>query len=435
MDAVAQTLMEKPVREPLDSFALRGGRAVVYARATDVDPEIWRTAFADSRKDFEYYRLIEETMTSGFIYRYMVLLDREENTIALQPLILVEQDLAATTTSTITRAVQFIRRLWPRLFRTRMLLAGCLVGDDEPGVIPPANLQQVSVLLAQALLGFARRQKISLISAKDFPAARRTELSPLMAAEYTRLRSFPPLMLDLPFASFDEYMERLSKVTRKGLRRKLRKTEASSPPVTLEVLNDCREVIDEIYPLYLQVAERAPVEFEIFSREYFIEAGKRMPDRHRYFVWRRGGKAIAFSFCTIWKDGLYDNDIGLDYDVAHDLNLYYLTFHDLIVWALQHGLKEYHCAPFNYDPKLHLRLKPIDVDLYVRHKSTIINALVKWFAPWFAPAKSDLAQLLWSRRRVTMEIFAQGNRQPVAADRTERHHRHDLGTPAQSRGP
>jgi len=63
----------------------------------------------------------------------------------------------------------------------------------------------------------------------------------------------------------------------------------------------------------------------------------------------------------------------------------------LIVWALQHGLKKYHCAPFNYEPKLHLRLQPIGVDLYVRHRSPMINSLLKWVAWFFAPAKSDPA--------------------------------------------
>jgi multidrug transporter EmrE-like cation transporter len=391
MAVVAPTLVEQSASKPLDTFPLSGGNARVYARSADVDPEIWRAAFSDSHKDFEYYRLIEETMTSGFVYRYLVLLD-EQNPIALQPLIIVDQDLAATTRSTITRAIEFIRKLWPRFLRTRMLLAGCLVGDSAPGIIAPANPERVSALLAQALQEYARRQKISLISAKDFPADMRSELAPLSAAGYTRLDGFPPLMLDLSFASFDEYMEqRLSRTTRKGLRRKLRKTQETSPPITMEVLSDCREVIDEIYPLYLQVAHRAPVEFEIFSREYFLEAGKRMQDRHRYFVWRRGGKAIAFSFCTIWKNAIYDNDIGLDYSVSHDLNLYYLTFHDLIAWALGHGLKFYRCAPFNYDPKLHLRLQPVDVDLYVRHRSTIVNGLLKWIAPFFAPGKSDPA--------------------------------------------
>lgn len=378
--------------EPLATISLSSGSALVYANASDVAPEIWRAAFADSHKDFEYYRLIEETMTTGFDYRYLVLLNRQQDVIALQPLINVDQDLAATTRSTITRGVNFVRKLWPRFFRSRMLLAGCLVGDAAPGVIPPASVKDIAGMLAEALTTYARQESIPLVSGKDFPHALRRDLAPFIAANYTRLPSFAPLMLDLNFTTFDEYMEkRLSRTTRKGLRRKLRKTEAASPPITLEVLTDCSAVIDEIYPLYLQVAKRAPVEFEVFSREYFLEAGKRTQDRHRYFVWRRGGKAIAFSFCTLWNGALYDNDIGLDYDVAHKLNLYYVTFRDLIEWALQNGLKEYHCAPFNYDPKLHLRLQPIDVDLYVRHRSTIINAFIKWIGPWFAPARSDPA--------------------------------------------
>src|SRR5260370_28725862 len=125
---------------------------------------------------------------------------------------------------------------------------------------------------------------------------------PYVQAADIGVGGFPPLNLDLNCTSFDQYMEtRLSRITRKSLRRKLRKAAATSPPITLEVLTDCRQVIDEVHPLYLSVAHNAPVKFEIFSREYFLEAGQRMPDRHRYFVWRQNGKAIAFSFCTVWN--------------------------------------------------------------------------------------------------------------------------------------
>jgi hypothetical protein len=227
---------------------------------------------------------------------------------------------------------------------------------------------------------------------KDFSAKLRKAFAPLVNAAYTRLAGFPSLILDLNFGSFDEYLRtHLSRITRKGLRRKLRKADKAAPPIQVEVVEDCRDVIDEIYPLYLAVAERSDVEFEVFTREYFLEAGRRMPGRFRYFIWRRAGKAVAFSFCTIWKDTLYDNDIGLDYDIAHDLNLYYLTFRDLIQWALKHDLKYYCSAPFNYDPKLRLRLNPVDVDLYVRHTSWLLNSLIKMVAPYFAPAKSDPA--------------------------------------------
>ena len=159
----------------------------------------------------------------------------------------------------------------------------------------------------------------------------------------------------------------------------------------MEVLTSCQEIIDELYPLHVSVAQRARVKFETYSREYFIEAGNRMPDRHRYFVWRWNGKIIAFSFCTIWNGEIWDNEIGLDYSVAHELNLYYQTFHDIVVWSLRNGLRRYCTGPFDYGPKLQLRLRPVPVDLYVRHKSIVMNSLIRRIAPFFAPVRSDPA--------------------------------------------
>lgn len=385
-------LLEQTVVEPVDSFPLSAGSAHVYKEAADVDLAIWGAAFGDSHKDFEYHRLIEQTMLVGFSYLYLLLFDEQRDPVALQPLIVIDQDLLVTATTTIKATINFVRKFRPRFLRARMLLAGCLDGDSKPGVIAPANPRRVNGLLAEALCVCARRLKISLVSTKDFPAAMREELSPFVNAGYTRVSGFPPLVLDLNFTSFDQYMDtRLSRVTRKCLRRKLRTADATSPPILFEVLTDCREVIDEVYPLYLSVADRAPLAFEILSREFFVEAGERMPGRHRYFVWRRNGKAIAFNFCTIWNGAIWDNEIGFDYEVAHELNLYFHTFRDVVVWALRCGLRHYYCGPFNYDPKLHLRLRPVPVDLYVWHRSRIINALIRRIGPLFGPANSDPA--------------------------------------------
>ena len=185
--------------------------------------------------------------------------------------------------------------------------------------------------------------------------------------------------------------QRLSRVTRKSFKRKLKKTAAVIPRIELEVRNDCSEMIDEIYPLYLNVAQRSDIAFEVYTKEYFLEASRRMPERVRYFIWRQNGKAIAFSFCTIWGDTIYDNEIGLDYAVAHELNLYHLTFHDILDWALKNHLRFYETGPFDYEVKLHLRLCPDPLDLYIRHRSPVINLLLKFVAPVFAPAKSDPA--------------------------------------------
>ncbi|MDQ6809962.1 MAG: GNAT family N-acetyltransferase [Verrucomicrobiota bacterium] len=373
-------------------FRLRSGSAELFARSTDVPAEIWAATFGDSPKDFAYYRLIEETMTSHFSYRYLLMRGSARVAVALQPLIIADQDLTASSGAIVRQIAKAFRRLAPRFLRTRMLMAGCLVGDGKLGVIAGADSLEAAALLGEGLLAVAKRERISLITVKDFPAEFREVLAPLTSTGYCRLPSFPPMKLELDFSTFDEYMQRrLGKITRKGLRRKLRKAGEAKPAIKLEVTDDCRDVIDEIYPLYLAVAGRSDVSFEIFTKEYFVEASRRMPERFRFFIWRQGGRAVAFSFCTIWRDAIYDNDIGLDYSVAHELNLYYVTFRDLLEWALAHGLRTYHSAPFNYDPKLHLRLQPEPVDIYVRHTSPILNAALGWVAPAFAPAKSDPA--------------------------------------------
>jgi len=81
-------------------------------------------------------------------------------------------------------------------------------------------------------------------------------------------------------------------------------------------------------------------------------------------------------------------DIALS--VARELNLYYFSFHDIIEWALQHRYRTYRSAPFNYDPKMHLRLELEPVDLFVRHGLPLCNFLLRHFAPRFSPVQSNL---------------------------------------------
>lgn len=378
-------------RKPIVSFKLADGTAHVFARTTDVLPHLWERAFGKSLKDFAYYQLIEDTLGEYFTFRYLLICRVDGAPIALQPLIITDQDLAASAPRGIQLLIGRIRSLWPRFLRSKMLMAGCLVGDGALGVID-GDLAGAAPILAEAVSKLAGHERISLITLKDFPATQRTELNCLRSNGYARLDSFPALELPLTVASFEDYLDtKVSKATRKNIRRKLRHSDSVRPSIQLEVLEDASGIIDDIYPLYLNVASRGAVTFEVFTRSYFLEAGRRMPGRFRYFVWRQNHRVVAFSFCTLFGEAIYDNDIGLDYTVAHEFNLYYVTFRDIIVWALAHGLTRYYSAPFNYEPKLRLGMDLLRVDAYVRHRSDFVNSFLKRLAPHFAPAKSDRA--------------------------------------------
>ena len=91
-------------------------------------------------------------------------------------------------------------------------------------------------------------------------------------------------------------------------------------PITLEVKSSVSEAeAGTLHALYERVARRGDVHFEVFDKEYFLKLGERMPDQTRYFIWRQAGKVVAFSFCTVHGDTLYDNDLGLDETVRRGI--------------------------------------------------------------------------------------------------------------------
>jgi len=194
--------------------------------------------------------------------------------------------------------------------------------------------------------------------------------------------------LKLSFQNFDQYLQTLGYVSRKSLRRKFRKTERAAK-IDMEVMNDITPHIDTIYPLYLQVHERSPMKFETLTKEFFCRVAKVMPERARFFIWRETDKIIAFSLCLVCGDTIYDECLGLDYDVALDLHLYFYTMRDVIRWAIDQRFRYYCSGPLNYDPKLHLGHELAPLDLYVLHTRTLLNPIFRFAVKYLEPTRHD----------------------------------------------
>ena len=243
-------------------------------------------------------------------------------------------------------------------------------------------------MLSVALPRFAREHGARLVIWKDFPARHRSLLtSPLPS--FVRIASMPATRLALDFASFDDYLaRRLSHAMRKNLRRKFRALD-SAPPLEMTVVNDLGDAVDEALALYEQVFARSPLKFERLNRDFLRGLAERMPERVRFFLWRQQGRLVAFSLCLIHDGVLHDEYLGLDYRVALDLHLYFVTFRDVLSWALAQGLTAYQSTPLNYDPKLHLGFDLLPLDLHVAPAAPMFAPLLRLALPWIAPTRSE----------------------------------------------
>ncbi len=373
--------------KPADAvhFETPFGCASVVASAWELDSALRRGAFVGQWKDLRYYEISAQGLRNQFEHRYLVLRDASTGQSAVQPIFFVEQDLTEGLPPRVRILLDWPRRIYPRWLRMRMLVAGCSTGE---GALDSTQPWAVAAL-RQALEIYGRASGVALVLLKDFPARYRDILAPFANDGYRRVPSMPACELKLDFASFDEFMQKkIGRVFRQNLRRKFKKL-AALPPIDMEVVSDATPFVDDVYALYLQTYERSHFRFEKLTREFLSAAGREMPDRARFFLWRIDGKLVAFALCMVHADTIYDLNIGLDYAVAFDLHLYFVTRRDILQWAMENNVRWYHVGPLNYHPKLHFRMELAPLDLYARHLSPWINPLFKFALDWLQPARHD----------------------------------------------
>ena len=350
--------------------------------------DAWQRAFHNKCKDHRYYDIIEETLQGNFEHYYLLLEDDSGCVRGIQPVFFVRQNLVEGVPGKISSMVDRIRKIFPRFLTMRVLMVGCAAGTGDLGACNPKDEAWVANTLQASLSAYARHNKASLVVLKDFPANYRSELEAFPANGYARIPSMPMTRLSLHYQNWDEYFYTLSKATRKDLRRKFRKAERA-PKIEMEVVKDVTDLVDEIYPLYLAVHERSALKFETLTKDYFRAIAQQMPEQAHFFIWRQLGKIVAFSFCLVCDEKIYDECIGLDYSVALDLHLYFYTLRDIISWALEKGLKYYYSNPLNYEPKLHLDCELVPLDLYVTHTSSLLNPIFRRLIKYLGPTRHD----------------------------------------------
>ena len=365
--------------------ATSSGKARIVSALDDADLARWQRAFDGQAKDHRYHRIAAETLATQFDHRYLFLENAATGEVAMQQLFFVRQDLTAGMPGKLRAMLNWPRKVFPGWLQLRMLMLGCSASEGSLDSTRPWAVDA----LGEALAAFARSSKVSIVLLKDYPSHYREALKPLLSRGYSRAPSMPACGLKLDFASFEEFLqERVSYSFRKNLRRKFKKL-ASHPPLTLEVVADVSHVADEIHPLYTQTFQRSEFRFEELTKDFLVRIGREMPECARYFLWRQNGKIIAFALCIIHGDTIHDMNVGLDYSVALDLHLYFVTWRDVVQWALDNGLKRYYTAPLNYDPKFHLRMELAPLDLYAWHTSRLINPIFRIALRYLQPARHD----------------------------------------------
>ncbi len=107
------------------------GSAVVAGTVPAEDYNVWVAGFESYPLDHRYYEIVHESLKDQFAHYYLLLKDAAGATRAIQPFLIVSQDLATGMPSVVRDLLTRIRTHFPGFLKLRMLMVGSSAGEGD----------------------------------------------------------------------------------------------------------------------------------------------------------------------------------------------------------------------------------------------------------------------------------------------------------------
>ncbi len=213
--------------------------------------------------------------------------------------------------------------------------------------------------------------KLPVTLVKDIAPGRKAERMTLTKSAFAEFCIQPNMVMELPYADFDEYLSAMSTKYRTRAKRAFKKANAIEKKELH--LADIQRELPRIYTLYTDIARNAGFNM-VDLNEHYIPALKRdLPDHFRLFAYYLDGRLVAF-FTTIQNGTELDaHYLGLDKDLNHDLQLYLNILYDIVRAGLESGSERIVFARTALEIKSSVGAVAEDLYCYLRHQNSIAN--------------------------------------------------------------
>ncbi|MDD5281289.1 MAG: GNAT family N-acetyltransferase [Candidatus Omnitrophica bacterium] len=361
----------------------------IYENINKIDKKDWEAVFGDIPESYPFYKALGNSELAEFVFYYLTIY-RDNEIVLIAPLFSADFNLDIAAEGLFLRVVKLIRKAFPRFLVFKTLFCGSpfgehgVLGVKEDFRLDPGFIRH----LLTGIKDFALKINAPLVIFKDFLQESTSFLDVLKHKGFTKVESFPTVLVDLNFSSFEEYLKSLGSSTRKSLNKKLRQAYARGN-IEVKLVQEVSSQIDQIIKLYESTYHNGSTKFERLTRKFFLQVSDDLREHTRFFLYYVDGSLAAFNLCFIYKDLLIDKFIGFNYDVSNRFNLYFVSWAYNIKWCISNSLRYYHPGQTDYEPKIRLGGKIIPLYAYLRHRNVFFNSLLKLLAVVLKPDNFD----------------------------------------------
>ena len=185
------------------------------------------------------------------------------------------------------------------------------------------------------------------------------------------------LHLDKNWNTFDDYLQALKTKFRVKAKKALKLSKnLSVKDVTKDSIS---EQLSDMEHLYKKVAKNASFNLSDFNLNTYQEFMNQLDNNYIIKTYYLEDKMVGFMSGVVNNDSLDAHFVGIDYSLNRELGIYQRMLYDYIKIAINNNLKTLNFGRTASEIKSSVGAEPQDLTMYLRHKKSITNKIIKLF--------------------------------------------------------
>ncbi|MGE5342540.1 MAG: GNAT family N-acetyltransferase [Candidatus Omnitrophota bacterium] len=353
---------------------------LAYKTASDVPLDIWERYNARKHpfRSMNFYMALERAFPER---KYSYIVGKIKDTIKMFLIVSCEPlDLNAFLPGFMKRFILFVRKWKPEFFTLVTGMSGCLETSMEHWWFEEEF--ELSHIIVQKIHDKIRSifPAIRIMVFRDFTCLdNKGQILKkyLLTHEFIDVLNFPNCIIARDNFTLDEHYNRLNKKARANVRNSDRLKNQHE--LSIEKVKIDENILEKVYPLYLQVHERAETfQRPPFPKEFFKEIMKHMGNEvHFLLVIDKEAQIQGFILGGL-SDRIYcPYMIGLNYQVAYQYSLYRILLWEAIKVAFNEEVQEIDLGITSYFIKQDYGSELVEMKMLIRFYPTFVHKMIK----------------------------------------------------------
>ena len=362
--------------------------ALFYSSIDEISSQIWEELGCTENIYFhpDFLRSIEKNHPE-ITFSYIILVDKTNKPTAFASLKMIEFHL-----NSIKNDFEFLKNIGRKLHvfpdkkPLQLLICGNTFVSGEHGVFIKKNQDKKAIVkeLAESINHFINSDKklkkqIDAFLIKDFAKESLFITNELKDFKYHPFLVEPNMQLQLQenWHNFDDYLAAM----KTKFRVKARKAFKQSNSIKIEdvTVENIDQMLPKMTTLYEKVASNADFNLGNFNLESYKDLKEKFKDNYILKTYWLEDKIVGFISGVINNKSLDAHFVGIDYQLNREHAIYQRMLYDYIEIAIDKKLKTLNFGRTASEIKSSVGAIPQDLTMYLRHKKSITNKILKLF--------------------------------------------------------